>query len=160
VIIRQDGGTNVNDLQRLLDIEAIKRLKARYFRSVDTKDLDEFLSCFTDDAFLQFDLALPSRNQQSLRQEGKTGITDYWRSRDPDIRTVHQGHTPEIDLLSDTEARGIWAMEDIVEQRGKTIHGFGHYWETYQKMNGQWLIARLHLTRLRITQCVTDHIQL
>ncbi len=30
--------------------------------------------------------------------------------------TVHQGHMPEIELTSDLEARGIWAMFDRVDE--------------------------------------------
>ena len=40
-------------LQQLLDIEAIKQLKARYFRCMDTKDWDGFRDVFTVDAVLE-----------------------------------------------------------------------------------------------------------
>ena len=36
-------------VQRLLDIEAIKSLKARYFRCMDCKDWDGLEQCFTED---------------------------------------------------------------------------------------------------------------
>lgn len=36
----------------LLDLEAIKVLKARYFRAMDTKQWDELRSCFTQDLVL------------------------------------------------------------------------------------------------------------
>jgi hypothetical protein len=42
----------VSDIQRLIDIEAIKQLKARYFRFMDTKDWMGFGSVFTLDARL------------------------------------------------------------------------------------------------------------
>ena len=35
--------------QQLLDIEAIKALKARYFRAMDTKQWEELASCFSED---------------------------------------------------------------------------------------------------------------
>ena len=67
---------------------------------------------------------------------------------------------PEIEILSDSEARGIWAMEDIVEFTGRRLHGFGHYHETYRKDGGQWRIARLHLTRTRIETAARNRMSL
>jgi hypothetical protein len=153
----------VDDLQRLLDIEAIKRVKARYFRFIDEKSFDEYIKLFTDDAVLKFDLAAPSaapRKRETLTRNGKKEIAEQWQARDPDMKTVHHVHAPEIDILSDTEAKGIWAMEDIVEYPDSIIHGYGHYRETYRKVDGEWLIADLHLTRLRVSQFVKDHANL
>jgi hypothetical protein len=63
---------------------------------------------------------------------------------------------PEIELTSATTARGVWAMEDLIwwpeESRRKTLHGFGHYHETYEKIDGHWLIKTLRLTRLKVDQ--------
>jgi hypothetical protein len=42
-------------------------------------------------------------------------------------------------------------MEDILAwSDGKKLQGYGHYHETYRKEAGQWKIATLHLTRLRV----------
>ena len=41
-------------IDELLAIEAIKRLKARYFRCFDTKDWEGWLDVFTDDVMLEF----------------------------------------------------------------------------------------------------------
>jgi hypothetical protein len=41
-------------------------------------------------------------------------------------------------------------MEDIVTFPGQTIHGWGHYHETYRKIGGAWKIATSHLKRLRL----------
>jgi hypothetical protein len=67
-----------------------------------------------------------------------------------DASTVHHCHTPEIALVSPTTARGIWAMEDIVESTARLYHAFGHYNETYVLEGGQWKFASVHITRLRI----------
>ena len=42
------------DIQRLADIESIKALKARYFRTMDTKDWKGLSDCFTDDLVADF----------------------------------------------------------------------------------------------------------
>jgi hypothetical protein len=72
------------------------------------------------------------------------------------IVTAHHGHTPEIEITSPTTAKGIWAMEDLLwVQEGapvpyKTMRGFGHYHETYEKRNGAWQIKTIRLSRLRV----------
>jgi hypothetical protein len=32
----------------------------------------------------------------------------------------------------------------------KTLHGYGHYTETYERVDGRWHIKTLKLTRLRV----------
>ena len=65
-------------------------------------------------------------------------------------QSAHHGHVPEIEILSDTEARGIWPMEDVVLNRGFAFRGYGHYRETYEKVAGEWRIKTSQITRLRI----------
>jgi hypothetical protein len=41
-------------------------------------------------------------------------------------------------------------MLDVVRFKpGFTLHGFGHYLETYEKLDGRWRIKTSRLTRLR-----------
>lgn len=67
-----------------------------------------------------------------------------------DRATVHQVHAPEIELTSPTTARAVWALEDVVRLApGVNLRGYGHYTESYEKTDGQWLTAESTLTRLR-----------
>ena len=72
------------------------------------------------------------------------------------VTTVHHAHTPEIEITSETTATGVWAMEDLLwwEDAGETqhAHGYGHYYETYEKLDGVWLIASRTIRRLRMDQ--------
>ena len=36
------------------------------------------------------------------------------------------------------------------------LHGYGHYHETYEKLDGRWLIASRRLTRIRVDQEVVS----
>ncbi|MDG2003391.1 MAG: nuclear transport factor 2 family protein [Novosphingobium sp.] len=143
-------------LDTLADIDAIKQLKARYFRTVDTFDLDGWLTCFTEDCRLKFDGDVQRRGAavpMYATLEGHQDVVDFWNGNTNRLASVHHGHTPEIQIVSQTEARGVWAMEDIVEFTDSQLHGYGHYHETYRKeSDGQWRIATLHLTRLKLTQ--------
>ena len=65
--------------------------------------------------------------------------------------TVHQGHMPEIELTSPTTATGIWALNDlIIWPDGSRLQGYGHYHETYEKVDGAWRIKSSKLTRLHM----------
>jgi hypothetical protein len=134
------------------DIEAIRQVKARYFRYLDTKQFDKWRGIFTDDC--SFD-----------------GLTRPYQSTDEFVEgcrewlgpavTVHHGHTPEVVLTGADSARAITAMFDWVEFeeprtegwaagiRGFT--GYGHYEEKYRREDGVWKIAFMRLTRLRLT---------
>jgi hypothetical protein len=87
---------------------------------------------------------------------GAANIVALVRKAVEPATTVHHGHMAEIDLISPTTAHGIFAMEDLiwwpVGAHHKTLHGWGHYHETYEKVDGRWLIKTLRLTRLRIEQ--------
>ena len=141
----------MDPLRRMVELEELRRLKAAYFRFYDTKDWDNWLSLLTEDATL---CAEPNtiweQAQQPLFLKGRKAIGDYLIGRASLRTTVHHGHTPEIELMSDTEATGIWAMEDIIEYEDQCLHGHGHYHETYRKVDGQWRFASIHLKRLRL----------
>jgi len=69
-------------------------------------------------------------------------------------------HVPDIEILTPTTAKGIWAMEDILRhpegQRSSHgfsfLHGFGHYHETYVRTAHGWRIQSVRLTRLYVEQ--------
>ena len=71
------------------------------------------------------------------------------------VVTVHHGHMPEIEITSPTTARGVWAMQDFLQMPEgsplgmKSMTGWGHYTETYELVDGEWMIKTLVLTRLR-----------
>ncbi len=130
------------------DIEDIKQLKARYFRLMDTKDWAGFRELFTDDVVVDVsgDGAGVFRGRQAFLEMLVPTLAD--------VVTVHHGHMPEIQITSATTASGIWAMEDrLTFPDGapiKSLNGFGHYHETYEKVDGSWRIASTRLARLRL----------
>ena len=128
-----------------LDTEAIKRLKARYFRMMDVKDWDAFRNVFTDDVVI--DTTASGGNVIT----GAAAFVAFLQDAIGDVLTVHHGHTPEIELTSPSTATGVWAMEDMLRwPNGSELHGTGHYHETYEKVDGTWRIATSTLTRLRM----------
>lgn len=133
------------------EIEAIRTLKARYCRFLDTRDIDAWRALFSPDVVVLLDLA-PSTggaDPQTLPPlEGLAAFEPVVLGGIEGAATMHHCHTPEIEITSDSTATAIWAMEDLlIFPDGRQIHGAGHYHESYEKVDGSWRITRLHLTR-------------
>ncbi|MCK5654193.1 MAG: nuclear transport factor 2 family protein [Dehalococcoidia bacterium] len=126
------------------DIEAIKKLKAKYWRCIDKKLWDELEDCFIENAVADYG--------KNLNFQGRKAIIQFLKDNlgSDSVITVHQGHNPEIEITSDTTARGIWALHDyLVFQPNITINGWGHYEDEYVKQNGEWKKKSIKETRLR-----------
>lgn len=142
-------------METLLAIEEIKRLKARYFRMMDGKDWTGFAELFARDALFDVRGALeedPGAEQEPIR--GREAIVDYVRSGISPITSAHYGHMPEIDIMTDDSATGIWALADILRMPEGApfghFYGYGHYHERYVREDGSWRIAALKITRLMV----------
>jgi hypothetical protein len=142
-------------LERLIAIEEIKQLKARYFRCMDTKDWEGLANVFSPDAVLDHTAA-----EVGHQVRGARTIAEFIRDAIRDVVTVHHGHMPEIEIVSPTAAQGIWAMEDKLRwPEGapmRTMHGYGHYHEEYVRVDGEWKISLNRLTRLRVDREPSD----
>ena len=134
------------------DVEAIKNLKARYYRCMDTKQWDGWNEVFAVDATLDTREEAPDLDIVV----GRENIIAFVSGVLEGVTTCHHGHMPEIELTSETSATGIWAMEDhLWVSEGnplpyRSLHGYGHYHETYEKVDGRWYIKTLKLTRIRV----------
>ena len=125
------------------DLEAIRQLKARYFRTMDTKDWDGMRQVFTAD------VVMDTTESGGGLVTGADEFLAFLREALDGATTVHQGHMPEIELTSPTTATGIWALEDRLRwPDGSAMDGYGHYHETYVKGPDGWRIASSKLTRL------------
>ena len=134
------------DIQRLMDMEAIKQLKYAYFRCVDTANLEELATLFHDDVTVHFVGGSYEWNVQ--------GKQDYVNNISMSFSTEavgqHNAHHPEIQMLSDTEATAIWYLADnmwILNHNAKT-YGTAIYWDRYLKVDGKWLIKDTRYERL------------
>jgi SnoaL-like domain len=138
-------------------IQHIRHLKARYFRCMDTKDWDGMRAVFAPDAVLDMSAEAVRRGappEDGITRGGDLIVERMQRSL-ANVSTVHHGHMPEIRLVSDVQAIGIWAMEDMLRWEDPAsplaeLHGYGHYHETYEHLSGEWRIKSLRLDRLRV----------
>ena len=88
------------EVQRLKDVQAIKELKSKYFRALDTKNWDELETTMTPNISTAY-------SNGKLVFHGPKEITNYFKESMPDTEiTLHQGHNPVIWFESDTVAYG------------------------------------------------------
>lgn len=149
--------------EKLLAIEEIKQLKGRYFRFMDSKEWGNLRTIFCDDATFDARASLSISGQgeggraaesNDWIYEGGDTIIEFIRTAVGTQHSVHHGHCHEIEITSSDEARGVIAMEDQIWNEDfsvLTLHGCGHYHETYRRVNGAWRIHTSRITRLQVT---------
>jgi hypothetical protein len=138
---------------RLLAIEEIKQLKARYCRLIDQKEWGGLADLLAEDVRVKI-AGAPGGADDTQRFDKRSDFLDQLQALMQPLTTVHHVHAPEIELLSKTRARGTWAVADRLHfpERSslRVLQGWGHYEETYDRSSGGWVIASLRLTRLLV----------
>ena len=138
--------------------KAIENLKARYCRFMDTKQWEKWGELFSAAVVMDVSDDVPPEVGEAITK-GRDTVVAQVRSFVGPAQTVHQVHSPEIELTSATTAKGVWAMSDVVIWPDavtppvpgvNALKGFGHYHEQYQLIDGEWKICALKLTRLLI----------
>lgn len=122
----------------------LSQAKARYCRTLDSKDWAGFADLMIED----FELDVSDGNTGVPVITGRDNAVEQIRTSLTNARTAHQVHLPEIDLNGD-DAQVIWAMQDRViwEPHGPSLTGYGHYHDRWVRRDGQWKLAALKLTR-------------
>ena len=132
----------------LVAIEEIKRLKHRYFRTLDLKQWDEFGDCLADDVRARYGTQAMA---EPLHFESRQAVVDYMAENlHRGIVTLHVAQHPEIDV-DDDRARATWCFEDtvIATDFKVTIRGGGYYHDEYRRdPDGRWRIAATGYERI------------
>lgn len=143
-------------LDKLHEIREIEQLKYRYMRAVDTQDWELLASCFTEDAEVWY-----SGGKYRLLGRDKI-INDFFRAAMvPSLVSSHIALHPEIALIDDVTAKGVWRFQDIVFfserssitkefdiQGGEKLEGAGYYYDVYAKRQESWRIKSTGYVRL------------
>jgi hypothetical protein len=126
-------------LQRLEDIEAIRRLKATYLNACDTQDSKRAKECFAEGEIL-IDFA----------HVGIFRSRDEWETLyraagcHPFVLDQHHGANAEIDFVDDSRARALWALgyRNINTQEHTVTFLSVLYHDEFTKFGTQWKITR------------------
>jgi len=133
-------------LQQLADIEAIKVLKHRYFRAMDTADKALLDTLFAEDLTVDY-RGSGYRVQISGKAEMMTFLANSFHSG---AVAMHHGNMPEITITGEDSAEGIWYLFDIFidSERGSQTVGSAIYKDRYRRENGRWIIAHSEYDRI------------
>lgn len=133
-------------------LAALALLKARYFRYLDTKQWDLWRELFADDVtfYVDHESAVPLTTTPMV--SGADALVEQVSMALRTGVSVHHGHMPELEILGERSASGIWAMVDYLDvpEENRALRGYGHYHDLYEKGDdGRWRIKVSRLTRLR-----------
>jgi hypothetical protein len=125
----------VNDFDTFTQVEAIKQVKYRYLRALDTKSWDEFTDTLAENVTGDYG--------DSLSFTTRTELVDFMRSSlGAAILTEHRVDHPEITVDGD-EATGRWYLQDrvIVADFDFMLFGAAFYNDRYVRTADGWKIS-------------------
>ena len=120
-------------------IEAIKQVKYRYLRALDTKHWDDFEDTLTEDIIGDYGSSLGKEHHFTNR----TDLVEYMRTSMPaGVITEHRVTHPEITVDGD-EGVATWYLQDrvIVPEYNFMLFGAGFYHDRYRKTPDGWKIC-------------------
>ena len=129
-------------------IEEIKRLKYRYFRTLDLKEWEAFGDCLATDIRARYGTHAMKDPVHFDDREAVVAFMSENLSRS--VVTVHVAHHPEIEVDGPT-ATASWCFEDtvLVPELQTEIRGAGYYTDAYRKdSDGAWRISSTEYERI------------
>jgi 3-phenylpropionate/cinnamic acid dioxygenase small subunit len=121
-------------------IEAIKRVKYRYLRALDTKHWDDFADTLTEDIVGEYGSSMGKEHRFTNRAD----LVEFMRTSMPaNIYTEHRVTHPEITIDDSDEAEGTWYLQDrvIVPEFNFMLFGAAFYHDRYRKTEDGWKIC-------------------
>lgn len=116
------------------DLEQIRQLKYRYFRTLDLKRWDDFATCLLPEITADY---------AGLVFDDRDALVAFMRENmGPGLISLHQAHHPEI-VVDGDEATGTWYLEDkvIVPDAQYVLEGAAFYADRYRRTSEGWRIA-------------------
>jgi len=133
-------------VQALTDIENIKQLAARYYRCLDTANMTEMRELMTEDVTTDF-----HGGSYHVQLEGRDAYLEMIASVfNAEFIGHHNVHHPEIELVSETEAKATWYLADIAInlRTMRNTYGTALRRDRYRKVEGQWKICHAGYSRI------------
>lgn len=133
---------------RLEAIEQIRQLKHRYLRACDHKEPEMFRECFVASG------AVVDYGPRMGRFEDADGIAEVYRrvameqvDGGYNVLDMHHGLHADIEVLSDTEARGAWTLRFRQIDRREAVERVSaiEYDDRYEIEDGRWRIRSCHV---------------
>jgi hypothetical protein len=132
-------------MDEALELEAIRRLKYAYFRTLDLKQFDALALLLTEDATAAYeDGRTVLEGRDAIRQWLSAALSTN------ELITEHHGHHPEIFFTSPTTAKGTWYLQDrvIMPSADLEIGGTAFYEDRYTLTSEGWRISHTGYMRV------------
>jgi hypothetical protein len=139
-------GSLESRLDRLESLAEIRQLPQRYALAVDSRDLDTLVALFVPDV------------QVGRQEQGREALKVWFRQALSRMKsTVHFVGNHVIDFDSEDGAHGVVYCRDELDypDRGEWQVGVLQYWDTYRRVDGEWLFERRKFHRWYIVDALT-----
>lgn len=127
-------------IARLEAIEAIRKLKARYFHACDSKRPRLMQDCFVEgELLIDYGRIGVFHNRDAL-----VSVFELLGCKEH-IVEMHQGPNAQIEVLSADRAKGIWSLYyQLINTRDNTLTQLGAFYEDeYTRCaDGEWRISK------------------
>ncbi|MGC4251008.1 MAG: nuclear transport factor 2 family protein [Sphingobium sp.] len=140
----------LSDLERMIAVDAIKTLRARFCRALDARNWDALASMVTDGIRLL--VANESGNPalglaDPLSFNGRDAFLAFVRQVIGTGPTIHVATMPEIEVHGPDTAHGVWLIQGYSEsarEHGLTLGiGYETVEDDYVRIDGHWRIDGL-----------------
>jgi hypothetical protein len=137
-------------LERLLAIEDIKTLRAKYCRSIDSHNFDRLREVLTEDFLLDMSPTGKVLGSEVQPIEGReTVIGMMHKAFAPMKMLLHIVTIPEIEFQDEARATGVWRQETFIKETRPELPGLGlayaTVFDTYRKEAEGWRIASVRV---------------
>jgi hypothetical protein len=144
--MQQDTQSLAAAVARLVAIEEIKLLRARYCRFIDMKLWDDLRPLLHAD--ISLDLSSSNGKPPIV---GRDAFVAYVGGRFDEEPSLHLNFLPEIEILSADSATAMWAQEHFLYplwvKGERHSHGYGWSEDRYEKVDGQWQVRSVRLVQ-------------
>jgi ketosteroid isomerase-like protein len=133
-------------LDRLESLAAIQQLPARYALALDSRDMDALVALFVPDVRVGRD------------RHGRDALRSWFDATMRAMRTsVHLVANHIVELDDPDHARGIVYCHDELEwpETGEWQQGKLQYWDSYERVEGEWCFSRRRFHRWYIVDALT-----
>ncbi|MET0146998.1 MAG: nuclear transport factor 2 family protein [Ilumatobacteraceae bacterium] len=129
------------DVQYLLDLEGIKRLRYRFARALDTASPDALADLFTDDGWIDVGPFGRMEGRERIRRGYKRAYEGG-----PEWHTMHCVSNPQILVEGDT-ATGNWQLIELsMRSPDQPVSIIAVYDDEYRRVDGEWKLAGVTLS--------------
>jgi hypothetical protein len=138
--------TTEERLDRLESLAEIQQLPVRYALALDSRDMDALVGLFLPDV------------QVGRDERGRDALKAWFTRTMREMRTsVHLVANHVIELDDADHAHGIVYCHDELEwpDRGEWENGKLQYWDSYERVGGEWCFARRRFHRWYMVDALT-----